>query len=74
MFKLRQTWVGVFDENTLYLLDLRIHAIDPAWPVTAKRNSSLTTGSIHLNPKFFVSLMFKIAIFKFSDALSIRLN
>ncbi|ENN82446.1 hypothetical protein YQE_01179, partial [Dendroctonus ponderosae] len=31
----------------LYAIDVQIHQIDPAWPVTAQ-----PTNSIHLNPKF----------------------
>ncbi|XP_048526467.1 pre-mRNA cleavage complex 2 protein Pcf11 isoform X1 [Dendroctonus ponderosae] len=47
MFKLRQTWNDVFPQMKLYAIDVQIHQIDPAWPVTAQ-----PTNSIHLNPKF----------------------
>ncbi|XP_050299204.1 pre-mRNA cleavage complex 2 protein Pcf11 isoform X2 [Anthonomus grandis grandis] len=47
MFKLRQTWNDVFPLMKLYAIDVQIHQIDPAWPVTA-----LPSNSIHLNPKF----------------------
>ncbi|KAF6198443.1 hypothetical protein GE061_008191 [Apolygus lucorum] len=48
MYKLRQTWVSVFPAAKLYILDTKVSAIDPAWPITA----APTTSSIHLNPKF----------------------
>lgn len=47
MFKLRQTWVDVFPPKKLYALDVRVKAIDPAWPITAPPPSS-----IHVNPAF----------------------
>uniref|UniRef100_A0A0A9XGI4 Pre-mRNA cleavage complex 2 protein Pcf11 n=2 Tax=Lygus hesperus TaxID=30085 RepID=A0A0A9XGI4_LYGHE len=48
MYKLRQTWVSVFPAAKLFILDTKVNAIDPAWPITA----APTTSSIHLNPKF----------------------
>ncbi|XP_075159567.1 uncharacterized protein LOC142232784 isoform X1 [Haematobia irritans] len=37
MYYLRQTWIGVFSELTLYCLDIRIKTIDQNWPITAKK-------------------------------------
>ncbi|XP_073993969.1 uncharacterized protein isoform X3 [Rhodnius prolixus] len=48
MFKLRQTWNDVFPPKKLFALDVRVHAIDPAWPITATPQSV----RIHVNPKF----------------------
>ncbi|XP_073991585.1 uncharacterized protein [Rhodnius prolixus] len=47
MFKLRQTWNEVFPQKKLLALDVRVHAIDPAWPITATQSVN-----IHVNPKF----------------------
>lgn len=47
MFKLRQTWNEVFPQKKLFALDVRVHAIDPAWPITATQSVN-----IHVNPKF----------------------
>ncbi|KAK9497364.1 hypothetical protein O3M35_004697 [Rhynocoris fuscipes] len=46
MFKLRLTWNDIFPQNKLLALDVRVNAIDPAWPITAR------SGRIHVNPKF----------------------
>lgn len=48
MFKLRQTWNEILPPKKLYALDVQIHLLDPAWPVTAAPPSN----SIHFNPKF----------------------
>ncbi|XP_066254099.1 polyadenylation and cleavage factor homolog 11-like isoform X1 [Euwallacea similis] len=50
MFKLRQTWNDVFPQMKLYAIDVQIHQIDPAWPVTAQ-----PANSIHLNPRFLIN-------------------
>lgn len=50
MFKLRQTWNDVFPQMKLYAIDVQIHQIDPAWPVTAQ-----PTNSIHFNPRFLIN-------------------
>ncbi|XP_033608498.1 uncharacterized protein LOC111867245 isoform X3 [Cryptotermes secundus] len=47
MFKLRQTWNEVFPPKKLYAVDVRVNAIDPAWPITA------VPPTIYVNPKFF---------------------
>ena len=49
MFRLRQTWSGVFPAKKLYAIDLRVSSIDPAWPVM----SSASKNTIHVNPKVF---------------------
>ncbi|XP_015117848.1 uncharacterized protein LOC107041696 isoform X2 [Diachasma alloeum] len=51
MWKLRQTWNGVFPATKLYSLDVRVQSIDPAWPITASP-PTISSGSIHLNPRF----------------------
>ena len=48
MFKLRQTWNDVFPPKKLYAIDVRVHSIDPAWPITAPP----PTANIHVNPQF----------------------
>lgn len=48
MFKLRQTWNEIISPKKLYALDVQIHGLDPAWPVTAPA----PTSSIYFNPKF----------------------
>ncbi|XP_023244740.1 uncharacterized protein LOC111642603 [Centruroides sculpturatus] len=50
LFKLRQTWNGIFPNKKLYAIDARVNAIDPAWPITAEKPPQQT---IHVNPKFF---------------------
>ena len=52
MWKLRQTWKDVFPEKKLYALDVRVNSIDPAWPVSAPPTSSVSSNSIHVNPRF----------------------
>ena len=51
MYKLRQTWNEIFPRSKLYALDVQVHKIDPAWPITAPAPE--TVSSIHVNPKFF---------------------
>ncbi|XP_051175876.1 uncharacterized protein LOC127291029 isoform X2 [Leptopilina boulardi] len=53
MFKLRQTWYNVFPAKKLYLLDVRVHGVDPAWPIRPLPSNISASGSIHVNPKFF---------------------
>lgn len=58
MFRLRQTWNDIMSSKKLYALDVQIHVLDPAWPVTAPQ----PTGSIYFNPKFLkntVRVVFK---------------
>lgn len=63
MFKLRQTWNDVFPPKKLFALDVRVHAIDPAWPITATPQSV----RIHVNPKFLQAVStFVIIVFKYS--------
>ncbi|XP_043484064.1 uncharacterized protein LOC122512348 isoform X2 [Leptopilina heterotoma] len=52
MFKLRQTWYNVFPAKKLYLLDVRVNAVDPAWPIRPLP-ASISGSSIHVNPRFF---------------------
>lgn len=49
MYKLRQTWNGIFTDKKLYAVDFRVNQIDPAWPITAPPPMK---ASIHVNPKF----------------------
>ncbi|KAM9728234.1 LOW QUALITY PROTEIN: pre-mRNA cleavage complex 2 protein Pcf11-like [Menidia menidia] len=49
LFKLRSTWDEVFPNKSLYELDLRVSALDPAWPVKAPPTIN---ASIHVNPRF----------------------
>ncbi|XP_066141095.1 polyadenylation and cleavage factor homolog 11-like isoform X2 [Euwallacea fornicatus] len=50
MFKLRQTWNDVFPQMKLYAIDVQIHQIDPAWPVTAQ-----PANNINLNSRFLIN-------------------
>lgn len=59
MFKLRQTWNDVFPQMKLYAIDVQIHQIDPAWPVTAQ-----PSNSIHLNPKFLKNTVSCFLLYK----------
>ena len=52
MFKLRQTWNDLFPSHKLYALDIKVHQVDPAWPITAPPPSPEASTSIHVNPKF----------------------
>jgi len=40
MYELRQTWNDYFRKSTLYQLDVKVQALDPAWPVTAPTPSA----------------------------------
>ncbi|KAF6740011.1 Pre-mRNA cleavage complex 2 protein Pcf11 [Oryzias melastigma] len=51
LFKLRSTWDEVFPTKKLYLLDVRVNSLDPAWPI--KPLPPTVNSSIHINPKFF---------------------
>lgn len=54
MWKLRQTWNEIFPPKKMFSLDVRVHSIDPAWPIIALPSSisSVSPGSIHVNPRF----------------------
>ncbi|XP_023705490.1 pre-mRNA cleavage complex 2 protein Pcf11-like isoform X2 [Cryptotermes secundus] len=47
MFTLRKTWKKVFPPEKLHAVDVRVNAIDPAWPITA------VPPTINVNPKCF---------------------
>ncbi|GAB6025905.1 hypothetical protein CHUAL_011877 [Chamberlinius hualienensis] len=49
MYKLRQTWSGIFPNKKLYAIDVRVKELDPAWPILAQPPQQT---SIHINPKF----------------------
>uniref|UniRef100_T1J1R3 CID domain-containing protein n=1 Tax=Strigamia maritima TaxID=126957 RepID=T1J1R3_STRMM len=51
LYKLRQTWAEVFPNKKLYAIDMRVHQMDPAWPISAPTANQ----SIHVNPKFLKS-------------------
>uniref|UniRef100_A0A8C7YPW5 Pre-mRNA cleavage complex 2 protein Pcf11 n=1 Tax=Oryzias sinensis TaxID=183150 RepID=A0A8C7YPW5_9TELE len=51
LFKLRSTWDEVFPTKKLYLLDVKVNSLDPAWPI--KPLPPTVNSSIHINPKFF---------------------
>ncbi|XP_060941395.1 pre-mRNA cleavage complex 2 protein Pcf11 isoform X2 [Limanda limanda] len=50
LFKLRSTWDEVFPLKKLYAVDVRVNAVDPAWPIKPLPPS--VNASIHVNPKF----------------------
>ncbi|XP_044225973.1 pre-mRNA cleavage complex 2 protein Pcf11 isoform X1 [Thunnus albacares] len=50
LFKLRSTWDEVFPLKKLYALDVRVNAVDSAWPI--KPLPPTVNASIHVNPKF----------------------
>lgn len=52
MFTLRQTWNDVFPMTKLYILDVKVHHIDPGWPITAAPPVA-QKPAIHVNPRFF---------------------
>ncbi|EZA52087.1 Pre-mRNA cleavage complex 2 protein Pcf11 [Ooceraea biroi] len=52
MWKLRQTWNDVFPPKKLFSLDVRVQSIDPAWPIIHAAPTSISSGSIHVNPRF----------------------
>jgi len=51
LYKLRQTWNRYLPTRKLAAIDKHVHALDPAWPITAT-DTSLASPSIFLNPKF----------------------
>ena len=50
LYKLRQTWGQYIANKKLAAIDRHIHALDPAWPVTAVESPSSPT--IFVNPNF----------------------
>ncbi|XP_016845567.1 uncharacterized protein LOC100121761 isoform X2 [Nasonia vitripennis] len=54
MWKLRQTWSEIFPPNKLSALDVQVHSIDPAWPISSSPSSASAQSKsiIHVNPKF----------------------
>lgn len=64
MYNLRQTWPGIFPNSRLYMIDVKVHEIDPAWPISeaalAGRDKIAAAGplpaagttTIHVNPRF----------------------
>ncbi|KRZ68380.1 Pre-mRNA cleavage complex 2 protein Pcf11, partial [Trichinella papuae] len=65
LYRLRTTWPNIFPASKLYGIDIKVHEIDPAWPlqnpnqlkasVTNPVNSSGSSSStkhVHVNPKF----------------------
>ncbi|RLU16293.1 hypothetical protein DMN91_012053 [Ooceraea biroi] len=59
MWKLRQTWNDVFPPKKLFSLDVRVQSIDPAWPIIHAAPTSISSGSIHVNPRFLSIVSFK---------------
>ncbi|XP_016845564.2 uncharacterized protein LOC100121739 isoform X3 [Nasonia vitripennis] len=56
MWKLRQTWSEVFPPKKLFALDVKVHNIDPAWPIAPlPANNVSAAKSIHVNPKFLTT-------------------
>ncbi|KFB43760.1 AGAP001271-PA-like protein [Anopheles sinensis] len=47
MYSLRQTWNEVFPQSKLFALDIKVHSMDPGWPITAQLKPK-----IHVNPMF----------------------
>lgn len=57
MWKLRQTWSEVFPPKKLFALDVKVHNIDPAWPIAQLPTNSMSAAkSVHVNPKFFTTV------------------
>lgn len=53
MWKLRQTWSEIFPPNKLSALDVQVHSIDPAWPISSSSSAvAQSKAIIHVNPKF----------------------
>lgn len=55
LHKLRLTWNGIFNYAKLNQLDVKVHGMDPAWPILkpAAENATTSSGSIHINPAMF---------------------
>ena len=53
MWKLRTTWNDVFSAKKLHNLDVKVNAMDPAWPISIPSDVPQSSAtSIHVNPKF----------------------
>ncbi|XP_023724506.1 pre-mRNA cleavage complex 2 protein Pcf11-like [Cryptotermes secundus] len=50
MFTLRKTWKKVSPPEKLHAVDVRVNAVDPAWPITD------VPPTIDVNPRVFSSL------------------
>lgn len=53
MWKLRQTWSEVFPVKKMFALDVRVHSIDPAWPVMSLPPGTLSERAIKVTSSFF---------------------
>jgi len=45
LYKLRQTWSVIFPRARLYQIDMKVNAIDPAWPVITPSSSRVTPAA-----------------------------
>ncbi|KRY78888.1 Polyadenylation and cleavage factor -like protein 11, partial [Trichinella pseudospiralis] len=67
LYRLRTTWPNIFPASKLYGIDIKVHEIDPAWPLqnpnqlkasvtnpvnSSGSSSSSSTKHVHVNPKF----------------------
>ncbi|KFD66086.1 hypothetical protein M514_00765 [Trichuris suis] len=58
LFKLRQTWLDIFPASRLYRIDIKVHEIDPAWPLQepsqlrTAQNTNAVLKNVHFNPRF----------------------
>lgn len=43
----------VFPPTKLYALDIKVHCMDPGWPIQAKPPAVVKSPAIHVNPNFF---------------------
>ena len=56
LYELRTTWNEVFPKSRLYGLDVKVQAIDPAWPLPMVGAASIggtptpSKPNIHINP------------------------
>ncbi|KAK7083093.1 hypothetical protein SK128_015199 [Halocaridina rubra] len=57
LYELRHTWNEIFPKSKLYMLDTKVHLVDPAWPVAATGSSitpATTKPNIHINPNVII--------------------
>lgn len=62
MWKLRQTWNEVFPIKKMFALDVRVHSIDPAWPITSLPPGTLSEKAIKVKSFFFLKIKKNILI------------
>lgn len=52
LHKLKETWKTIFSSQLLRQLDIAVHKLDPAWPISGGKEVEEPASQMHINPKF----------------------